>query len=330
MSANNNNSTVFNTLCVYGASGTGKTREIGAMSLYIWEKYKKRTRLISADGGGWGSIQDYVDAGLVEAVNISDAETPLTLLRRLARGDWYMGGKWLDRKAQVESWPEVGMYAIEGFSSICNLILRDLVEKGRKISEEVVGKFSEKDAETGEAFQFGAPGRSHYGFVQNALTDIIRDFQGLTNHGVRQILFTSLESSGEESLTKKKVLGPASAGNALTQILPQRVGDLIHLDIVPVEEKGKAARQEYRAYFQSHVDPDINRSWPCKLRVSPEASLKLAADSQLAKGFIPLTDEEGVTRQGLSRLFRWRDEVSREGAERLKGILNGGEAVNDK
>lgn len=320
----NNGQSIFNTLCIYGATATGKTREIGAMALYVYQRYGLRTRLISADGGGWGSIQDYIDSGLIEALNISDSDTPLPLIRRLSRGDWLVAGKWLTREQQpTTDWSGVGMYAIEGFASIASLVLRDQVAKGRKISEDLAARFVERDEDTNEEFTFGAPARAHYGFAQNTILDMIRDFQALTNHGVKQILFTSLESSGEDSLSRKKLLGPASAGNALTQILPQRVGDLIHLDIVSVTE-GKLTRDEYRAYFANHVDPDVNRAWPAKLRLGAEASLAAKKDPGLAKGFIPLTDETGVTREGISRLFKWRDSISASGVEKLKQLLQQG------
>lgn len=318
----------FSTLLVYGATGTGKTREIGALSWDIWKRYGKRTRLISADGGGWGSIQDYVDSGLIEAINISDAETPLTLLRMLARGDWPerrigqgpLG--WTKREKQA-NWDEIGMYAIEGFSSIAHMILRDQVNKGRKISEEVVGKFVEEDSETGEKFTFGAAGRSHYGFTHGAILELIKGFQGLLNHGVRQIVFTSLESTGEDSITKRKILGPASVGSAITEIIPQRVGDMIHLDIAAVPD-GKGQREEYRAYYTNHVDPEINRAWPAKLRLGPEASAAAAKSPEFKKGYIVLggEDDQGIEREGIAKLLKWRDEMAGGGAEKLRQLMN--------
>src|SRR5262245_43821377 len=123
----------FNTTMLYGPSGAGKTREIGALALYVYQKTGKTTRLISADGGGWGSIQDYVDAGLIEPINISNHRTPLTVLNRLARGDWFAANKWWSREEQGNGFDKVGMYAIEGCASVCNLLMQDQIEKGRKI-----------------------------------------------------------------------------------------------------------------------------------------------------------------------------------------------------
>lgn len=322
MSDKNN---IFNTLLIYGATGTGKTREIGTVALDTWKRYNKKTRLISADGGGWGAIQDYVDAGLIDAINISGAETPLTLLRRLARGDWPINGSWQPRESQNGAhignpWGEIAMYAIEGLSSIGHMILQDQINKGRKISEEVVGKFTEVDAETNESFTFGAAGRSHYGFTHRVILELIKGFQGLLNHGVRQIVFTSLEATGEDSISKKKILGPASVGTAITEIIPQRVGDMIHLDIVGVTE-GKVQREEYRAYYTNHVDPDINRAWPAKLRLGPEASAQAQTSEKFKKGYLVLNDQ-GVERQGIAQLLRWRDEMVSTGVEKLKTLMS--------
>lgn len=316
-----NESNKFSTALLYGATKTGKTREIGALALYIYQKYNKRTRLISADGGGWASLQDCVDAGLVDPINISDAPTPLTLLHRLARGDWQVDGKWLPRREQA-SFSEIGMYAIEGFYSICQLLMGDQIEKGRKIAEDVVGKFQEKDADTGEVLTFGNASRAHYGFVQQQLLQLIREFQGLCALGVNQVLFTSLESSGEDEFTNAKVLGPASAGKALTQVLPQRVGDLIHLEIVAKGEKeGLAPAQEYRAYFQSHIDPGVRRAWPASLRLTPAMNLAMKEDKELAKGYLILTDEQGAAREGISRLWRWKDAMPSKGVEELQKLI---------
>jgi len=316
--------TKFSTALCYGATKSGKTREIGAMSLYIYQTYGKTTRLISADGGGWESVQDYVDAGIIEPINISDAATPLTLLHRLARGDWEVEGKWLPRDHKDQQFSNVGMYAIEGFYSICQLLMGDQIEKGRKIAEDVVGKFAEKDADTGEQFTFGNASRAHYGFVQQRLLQLIREFQGLCAVGVNQILFTSLESSGEDEFTNAKILGPASAGKALTQILPQRVGDLIHLEIVakPAAKEGQPPTQEYRAYFQPHIDSEIRRAWPASLRLTPTLNLELQKDDELRKGYVVLTDERGATREGVSRLWRWRDRTQSKGVEELRKIMN--------
>src|SRR5262249_22544829 len=180
-------------------------------------------------------------------------------------------------------------------------------------------------------FTFGAPGRAHYLFAQTFIMELIRHFQGLTNHGINQILFTSLEASGEDSTSRQKVLGPAAAGNALTPVIPQRVGDLIHLDIVSVTDgKPPVQRDEYRAYFTNHIDPDINkRAWPAKLRLGPEALAKAQTDADYHKGYIVLNDQ-GIERQGIAKLLRWRDKMAASGVEKLKELMNNNSAPSRK
>lgn len=322
----------FSTTLIYGPTKSGKTTEIGAMAKYIYERYRKTTRLISADGGGWGPIQDYVDAGMIDALNISHSETPLPLLQRLARGDWHYKGDWVKRDDKNSGFDQVGMYAIEGFASIANMILMDPVNKGRKIAEDVVGKYTELDEDTKEEFTFGNASRAHYGFAQQRLLQFIKVFQGLLREGLELVLFTSLESSGEDDLSGRTILGPASIGKAMTGVIPSRVGDLIHLDTATITlqstiDKSKTIQKdERRAYFRNHVDPEVKRAWPASFRFGPEATELIKQNAEMTKGYIRLDDEAaGVMREGVSKLFRWRDEMASVGVNKLKEFMNGGE-----
>ena len=54
---------------IYGESGTFKTTQIGTLARYIYRRTGKPIRLISADLGGWGPIQQEIDAGLIIPVH---------------------------------------------------------------------------------------------------------------------------------------------------------------------------------------------------------------------------------------------------------------------
>lgn len=326
----------FNSALVYGATKTGKTREIAAMAMYVFEKYGKTTRLISADGGGWGSLQEFVDAGIIDAVNIADDPNPIVRLEQLSRGDWPSKDK-PDLYLKISQQPDfnqIGLVAIEGLGSICELVMNYVIAKGLKINEDIVSKFAERDTVTGEVFSQGAAARGHYMYVQNKLKDLIRGFQSLSTKGVNMILFTSTEAAGEEDLSKQRILGPASIGKAATASLPQRFGDLIHIEIVQIKpaKPTDLPRSEYRAYFTPHVDADINRSWPASLRLSPQADAVLRSNKDLVEkygvhfegkeAYIVLDNEDGsITRQGLSKLWRMRDEISSSTVNALKEML---------
>lgn len=50
-----------------GPSGSGKTSLLATLFAYVWKRYKKKSRLYTADGGGYGNkMQNLIDLGIVE------------------------------------------------------------------------------------------------------------------------------------------------------------------------------------------------------------------------------------------------------------------------
>ena len=81
-------------LC-YGKSGSAKTSQIRYIAEYVFEKYGKRTRMITSDAGSlWSPVQDLVDAGIVVPLLFptDPAYNPLSTMRKLRRGEWPEGG----------------------------------------------------------------------------------------------------------------------------------------------------------------------------------------------------------------------------------------------
>jgi len=273
---------LHNTLVLYGPTGSRKTSQIGEFAKYIYEKTGKPTRLVSADGGGWAPIQDLINAGVIDAWRVSDEPNVYTAIMAASKGAWPTGlvnglrpqGKPVmmpslaDRPKALKN---VGAYAVEGWFSIASAVMRMLVQEGRKINEDVVSKFTVND-DFGE-HNFGAPSRGHFGFVQNYILDIIRNFSSLP---VERVLYTSLEGKGEDKLTKGLQYGPAVAGNAITAAIPQYVGDCLHFEDF-TEEKGadpnnpkqKLIEIGVRVWFTSHPDTQTGVMWPAKSRLVP-------------------------------------------------------------
>ncbi len=174
-------------------------------------------------------------------------------------------------ETRAKAMANVGAYAVEGWFSIASAVMRFLVDQGRKVNEDVVSKFTES-GDFGE-FSFGAPSRGHYGFVQNFILDVIRNFGSLP---VERVLYTSLEGKGEEKITKGLQYGPAVAGSAITAAIPQYVGDCLHFEDF-TEEKGtdpnnpkqKLTETGVRVWFTSHPDPQTGVMWPAKSRLVP-------------------------------------------------------------
>lgn len=270
---------LFNTMVLYGPTGTRKTSQIGEFAKYIYEKTGKMTRLISADGGGWAPVQDLINAGIIEAWRATDEPDFLSAIKACAAGAWpklHANGIRVPGPVVVpgdkhKALKDVGAYAVEGWASISNAAMGTLVDRGQKVNEDVVSKFTE----TGDfgSFSFGAPSRGHYGFAQRFILDMIKGFTGLP---VDRTLFTSLEGKGEDRISKQTVYGPAAAGGAITASIPQYVGDCLHFEdfyedagVDPTNDKQKLKELRIRAWFQQHPDLTTGVLWPAKCRLVP-------------------------------------------------------------
>lgn len=282
-----------NTLLIYGETGTYKTSNIGRFARYMYEKTGKPTRLISADGGGWMPVQAEIDAGIIDALRIVEAEQPLPLLRKLGQGYWPIEGK-----LQLSDLGGVGAYCIEGLTSISMLLLRHLVKTGRKVSEEVIGKFEEEIEVDGRRVKesFSAPSRSHYGFIQNFVLDMLASFRALP---VERVLFTAHEGKGSDDITNQMVYGPATVGKAITDKLPAEVGDLLHFYAVPVGSP--TSKLEVRCYLDKHPDTQTRILWPSKARLQPEQVEEF--NKRWPDRCFPLTLD-----QGIEAYLRFQDE----------------------
>jgi hypothetical protein len=296
-------------ICIYGATGTRKTTNIGRFARYIHESTGKITRLVTAEGGNLEPVSGEIEDGILEVAYVSEHKDLLGILRALSRGRWPQE---VDKKLKfgAPNLEGVGAYAVEGITTFSLLMLRHLANEARKINEEVVGQFSE-GVEVGldaKEAKFSAPARSHYGFVQNAILDIIQDFSALP---VSRVLFTAHEGKGQDDFSKQLIYGPAAVGKAATSAIPPYLGDLFHLDYE--EQPGKEPK--VFAYFKPHPDPQTKVLWPAKVRLRPEAIPTL--DKQFPGGKLELT-----LQQGIDTYLRFQDSLSKEkegGAESRDG-----------
>lgn len=270
-----------NTMILYGPTGSRKTTQIGEYAKYIYERTGKTTRLVTCDGGGYSPIQDLVNAGIIIPWRINEEKNPKVALVKASRGAWpdaiHNGLRasklitepgYLDRGAYMEK-NNVGAYAIESWASIGQLIISDLVSRGQKISEDIVGSFTETTEYGSESF--GAPAKSHFGFVQNFILGLIRNFSSIP---VERVLYTSIEGKGEDRLTKQLQYGPQVAGNAITASVPTYVGDCLHFEDFtedigpdPLNPSQKLVESKVRVWFTQHPDLTTKVMWPAKPRV---------------------------------------------------------------
>lgn len=226
----------------YGSTGSFKTAQVVFLAKHVYERTGKTTRLISCDGGGWKPVEDegLITAGIVEAWNVSAIESPRSVLRKLSQGFWpKVVETGSDRRLvlqapSADTWKKVGCIAVEGLTSIANVIMRDALNKQLKVAgDDPQAQFSEKVTTVGidgkeltqdEKYSFAS--RGNYNDAQRAVYDIVTNFRSLP---VKYVYITALEAKGEEEDTRKTIVGPAVIGKAVTSQIGSWVGDMVHL-----------------------------------------------------------------------------------------------------
>lgn len=273
-----------NTLVVYGASGSAKTTSVGWLARHVHKTTGKITRLVSADGGGWESIQDCIDDGIVEPWHVGALNDPTATMRKLSRFDWPVaeGDKLVMKPTPSELREKIGAYAIEGLTSVGDAVMRALRLKGAKLGESPNFSYSEG------LENFYGSNMSYYGFIQDVLYEFVTSFSLLP---VQYVMWTAMEAKGEDD-QRVPIYGPAIAGKKAVSKAPQWFGDCLHHDLVTVdtgkqdpETKAKILQTKIRAYFTNHPDPATGIAYPAKLRLPAPRVPELLKDPKFGKGY---------------------------------------------
>lgn len=290
-----------NSILAYGRTGTTKTSQIRYLAEYVYEKTGKKTRMITSDTGSlWSPVEDLVDAGLIVPLlfPIDPEYNPQSTMRKLRKGMWpkadalkpsvKVNNGWRSQNewtvwGEKES-KEIGAYAVESLTSYGSGILRDLREKNIVIGGASVPGFRTEDEET-----FASNTMQHYGMGQGEILDMLQSFVALP---IEMVYFTALEGAGEDDdgPSKRTVLGPKSVGKAITEVIPQRVGDCLHLvDFVDGDKR------EIRAYLRNHPDAQVARmNWPAKVRMLNTPKVLAEFNKKFPQGYMTLSIEKGI------------------------------------
>jgi hypothetical protein len=269
--------------------------------------------MITSDTGSlWAPVEDLVDAGIIIPLLFptDPAYNPLSTMRKLRRGEWVKEGVLKPSKKVGAGWQtqnvwepwgereskEIGAYAVESLTSYGSGILRDLAEKNISVGAGNVPGLRTEEGET-----FASNTMQHYGMGQSEILEMLNSFIALP---VELVYFTALEGAGEDDdgPTKRTVLGPKSLGKAITEVIPQRVGDCLHL-VDATDDKGQ---REIRAYLRNHPDSQVAKmNWPAKVRLLNTPEVLKAFQTRYPEGFLKLTVEDG-----LGELLRFKDEMA--------------------
>ena len=280
---------------VYGVSGSGKTTWWLQMAKAIHAATGKKTRWYLGDGGGttlhvagvtkrMGLIEDDDPAStpaFVEIFPYSLHEHPLETTQRICEGWWPVdlsdpASKLLP--TSKDEWAEIGLCVYEGCSVMSDYIMGDRtgglanrMSKGEALNNDVV--FRLKDGE----LTFGGNARTHYGFTQRRMLDLIERTRALPCH----VGWTAHERKSEDDDTRQSWIGPDVCGNALTVKIGASFGNTIHLHAVRTVKKTtddatkKTVEQislVRRAYTRSHYDPEAQHftRYYANTRLAPE------------------------------------------------------------
>lgn len=305
------------TLAIYGESGSWKTTALFHAACYLYKKYKKKIRMITAEEWNppFGSL---VEAGIVDLIefnpNVGKGE-PLSTLVKLSRGWWPNTARdtMLPLGHAENDIKNVCAYFVEGLTSISDVLLSDDCAKGRKHSEDIVGKFTEG------GLNFGSPSRSSYGFVQRHFLDRFGDFRALP---VERVIFTAHESKGEDEDTKDPIRGAGLAGKAATDAVNRKVGGMIHFEVYSEEtidaRKISTVTNKVKAFFVTHPDKKFaNVKYKCKPRI--DSLLWPELMKRYPGGYFEPTIEHGLDKyleaedqieaQAIEMRRKWKEEV---------------------
>lgn len=324
--------------CIYSPTGGRKTSQIKDFAHYIAAKTGKATLLLSTDGGGWDPCIPEVAADMIRPYRCEVANLPLVLLRKISQGYWPDNPHETD-PAKINLVPinydEIGAVAVEGWSSISQVVMRFLPDQGISVGGEDRKKpgsnmtFNSAVQVMGqwEAQVFGSNTRGDYGFVQNFLYGLVMNFNSLP---VEYVLYTALESKTEDD-DRSTTFGPAIAGKKGTRDCGAWVGDLIHGQDYPVVKKvrvpdpqdtSKTIEQDQidltvRFHWKKHLDPATGIPFPAKARVTPEKMEAL--DKRFPGGYFEPYIKDEVVYEGFGTYLKVVDDLGAQQGDTLKG-----------
>jgi hypothetical protein len=250
----------------------------------VWKKYKKRTRLITLDLGGFDVLKPLVAAGLVETWVPIGAESLLSKLEKACEGYWRSDPSNPASKLlppEYTNWEQIGLYAIEGLTSIGDQVIMFLQDSRASLSQDPSYLWSDGDR------MYAGGNQTYYGLAQQRLYAMVMNSHVLP---CEKVIWTALEGTGEED--RIPVYGPAIVGRKSTGRATQWFGNSVHIEgkqIVGTKKDEKTEQLSVTVepimFIQTHADPVTKLNYPAKHR----------APTQVAAGFPQFLERPDIT-----------------------------------
>lgn len=233
------------TILLYGRTNSGKTAQIGELAEHVFKTLKKKTRLYTADRGGLNTIQPYIDLGIIEAVEMADAN-PWIFLNKATCGEMRgANGKWAPGDNT-----HIGLFAFESMRAFAEAFMGDMSARTANTNVNIGGgsNISFQVTEGSDTLKVSGSNMAHFGVAQAKITEEVWRSQNLN---APYIMWTSSVSKDEDTTAAGKVLGPDVIGKALTAEVPRWFNITIRIDVLPARD-GKPER--HIMYLGNHID----------------------------------------------------------------------------
>lgn len=302
---------------VYGISGTGKTTWWVTMAQAIYESTGKRTRWYLGDGGG--TTIDVNGASYIDVMNYNLWDHPLETTQKICEGWWPEDFRVPNSKlfpTSEREWEGIGLVVFEGLTVMSDYIMGDRVgglanrmSKGEALNADMSYRLKDGD------LSFGGNARTHYGFTQRRMLDLIERTRALPCH----VGWTAHERKVEDADYRETWIGPDVCGAALTTKIGACFGNTIHLHGVKsaVKTKDDVTKKDVekisiqrRAYLRTHFDPEAAHF------------VKYFANTRLPRGVDPSVLSDWIDPDPIAyyrQLQRVRDEAAERRLE-LSGL----------
>lgn len=217
---------------------------IGELAENLFKTKGLKTRLYTADRGGYDSIMPYIQLGVIEVVEMG-ATDPFIFLNNAVKGNVRgLNNKWVPGLEK-----SIGMYAFESMTAFGDELMSWMATKsgeGLNIGGGSNTSFIAKDGD--DIVKVSGSNMAHYGVAQARITKEVWQSQKLP---AEYVVWTASVAKDEDTTTSGKVLGPLVCGKALTAEIPRWFGYTFRMDCIPAQN-GKGER--HILYLGNSVD----------------------------------------------------------------------------
>lgn len=254
---------------IVGATGSGKTINIGRVADYVLLKYGKLTRMCSTDPSGAGPLVGKVKAGRIEFWAVHAWPKKIEAMYKSTKGYWPLRAD--DPESPLVppdagTWEVYGFGAFEGLTSYGDTILDDLRANKASLSQDPSYSWRQGDFETSGANQ------SYFGMMQDTLKLWVVNTHLL---GYEKVDWTALESRGKDR-DGNVVYGPLIGGKQAIGKAGQWFVNFVHMDIIPglqtvdATTKQTIIQNQHVLFLKTHIDPLTLIPFPAKVRAPIE------------------------------------------------------------